>query len=222
MRFASAHATETEAVTIIDISMPLSPGMAAFPGDPTLAEHRVRSIDGGDGYNVSALSLGTHAGTHVDPPLHFVPNGPGTDRLDLTAFNGPCEVVRVPDSDGEIGIDALARIPAGTTRVLFRTRNSTRWAQAPSFFPDYVALSVGAAHGLLEMGVRLVGIDALSIESDPTGTFPVHHALLEHGALILEGLCLAEAAPGAYELCCLPLKLVGGDGGPARAVLIPR
>ncbi len=209
-------------MTILDISMPLSPGMAAFPGDPALAEHRVRSIDRGDGYNVSALTLGTHAGTHIDPPLHFVPNGPGTDRLDLAVFNGPCEVVGVPDSVGEVGIDALAGIPEGTTRVLFRTRNSARWASAISFFPDYVAVSVAAAHRLLEMGVRLVGIDALSIESDPTGTFPVHHALLEHGALILEGLCLAEAAPGPYELRCLPLKLVGGDGGPARAVLVSR
>ena len=195
--------------------------MAAFPGDPEFAAHRTHSIDRGDAYNVSALTLGSHAGTHLDPPRHFLPEGLTTEQLDLAVFNGPCIVLAVDPQRDTIGPEDLARLPAGTQRVLFRTRNSDRWRLSPRFFPDYVGLSPAAADSLLARGVRLVGIDALSIESDPTGTFPVHHQLLNHGAIILEGLQLYDAPAGPYELACLPLRIQGGDGGPARAVLLP-
>jgi arylformamidase len=203
----------------IDVSMPLVAGMPAFPGDPEFATEPVRAIARGDAYNISSISMGTHAGTHVDPPRHFLETGATTDRLDLDVLSGSCRVLEIPATATEIGPEHVARLPAGTERVLFRTSNSGRWARALAFFPDYVAVGPAAARALVAAGVRLVGLDALSIERDATGTFPVHHELLGHGALILEGLLLADAPEGAYELRCLPLRLQGGDGGPARVVL---
>lgn len=204
---------------IIDISMPIYPGMPCFPGDPEVSMRRTHSIDRGDAYNVSLVSLGSHAGTHVDPPVHFLKDGVGVDAVDLDLLNGPCYVLGVPSTVRLVGGPELAGVPPGTTRLLLKTRNSARWLSEDRFFPDYVALSPDGARDLLRRGVRLVGIDALSIESDATGTFPVHHALLGAGAVIVEGLRLAEVSPGPYELSCLPLRLKGGDGGPARATL---
>lgn len=204
----------------IDISMHLRPGMAAFPGDPPFRSVPHRSLARGDAYNVSELSLGSHAGTHLDPPRHFFADGLTTDRLDLEAFNGPCVVSTVEPGQKEVGPREVARLPPGTRRVLFRTANSDRWRRSGEFFPDYVALNTAAADALIASQVRLVGIDSLSVESDTTGEFPVHHTLLGHGVLILEGIELADAPPGTYELVCLPLRLQDGDGGPARAVLL--
>ncbi|MGI0132416.1 MAG: cyclase family protein [Thermoplasmata archaeon] len=204
---------------VIDISMPVYPGMPCFPGDPAVTVQRTHSIDRGDAYNVSTVNLGTHTGTHVDPPIHFLNDGVGIDAVDLGRLNGPCWVHAVPSSARLIDAAALRDVPAGTSRLLLKTRNSARWVSEDRFFPDYVALSPDGAREALHRGVRLVGIDALSIESDTSGTFPVHHALLGEGALILEGLRLAEVAPGPYQLACLPLRLRGGDGGPARAML---
>ncbi len=206
----------------IDISMPLFPGMPSFPGDPEFESTQVRSLARGDPYNLSELSLGSHAGTHVDPPSHFVPDGVPIDGLDLEVLNGPCRVVAVGSRASSVGVEDVARIPAQTRRVLFRTSNSARWSSRLAFFPDYVGLTPAAADALAQTHVRLVGLDALSIENDPTGAFPVHHALLGRGILILEGLLLSDAPPGEYTLECLPLRLRGGDGGPARATLSAR
>jgi arylformamidase len=204
-----------------DISLPLFEGMPAFPGDPAFASERVHSIDRGDPYNLSGLRLGTHVGTHVDPPIHFVPNGATIDQIDLDLLNGPCRIVEVPEATA-IGPSEVDQVPTGTTRVLFRTSNSRRWQGRLQFFPDYVAVDPAGADALVRRGVRLVGIDSLSVERDSTGMFPVHHRLLGSGGLILEGLLLGEVPPGEYELRCLPLRLRGGDGGPARAlVMVP-
>ena len=202
--------------------MPLYPGMPAFPGDPEFSTAPSHRIERGDAYNISTVGFGTHAGTHVDPPVHFIPGGAAIDRVDLELLNGPCRVVGVPDACRTIGGPEASGVPPGTERVLFRTSNSARWARSLRFFEDYVALDPTGAQTLLGAGVRLVGIDALSIERDPSGRFPVHHALLGHGALILEGLLLADAPPGEYDLACLPLRLADGDGGPARVTLTPR
>ena len=206
----------------LDISMPLFGGMPAFPGDPEYSISPVHAIARGDAYNVSCITLGTHAGTHVDPPRHFLPDGASTDELDLGILNGPCRVLAVPETAREIGLAELGAIPKGTERVLLRTANSARWNNDLRFFSDYVALTAAAARALVDGGIRLVGIDSLSIESDPAGRFPVHHALLGAGTLILEGLLLAGVPPGDYELECLPLRVRGGDGGPARAALLAR
>lgn len=206
----------------IDISMHLRAGMPAFPGDPEFRSVPHRSLDRGDPYNLSALAFGSHAGTHLDPPRHFFADGLPIDRLDLEDFNGPCEVVSVNPARNEVGAEDVARVPPSTRRVLFRTANSDRWRVSGAFFPDYAALTPAAAEALVARQVRLVGIDSLSVELDPTGRFPVHHLLLGNGVLILEGLELADAPPGAYELVCLPLRLQNGDGGPARAVLLAR
>lgn len=203
----------------LDVSMPLFAGMPVFPGDLPFSDRPLKRIEHGDPYSLSALAFGTHAGTHVDPPCHFVAGGATTDQLDLDLLNGPCRVVDVPETATSVGAAEVERVPPGTTRVLLRTANSARWRRGLEFFPDYVALGPDGAKALLDRGIRLVGIDALSIESDPTGTFPVHHALLGAGALIIEGLLLDGAPAGEYELACLPLKVRGGDGGPARVTL---
>ena len=204
----------------IDISMPLFPGMPSFPGDPEFTSNRLRSISAGDPYNISGLSFGSHAGTHVDPPVHFIPGGHTTDQLDLAALNGACRVVDVDLRAPSVGPDDVARIPEDCHRVLFRTANSPRWKSSLAFFPDYVGLTPAAADALVERKVRLVGIDSLSIENDTSGHFPVHHTLLGGGTLILEGLLLGAAPAGGYTLECLPLRIRGGDGGPARAALV--
>lgn len=199
--------------------MPLFVGMPGFPGDPSFGSEPAHAIARGAPYNLSALELGSHAGTHVDPPLHFVPGGLPIDGVDLGLLNGPCEVVGIDPSASSVGPDQLRSVAPGTARLLLRTANSERWRRALEFFPDYVALAPEGAKALLERGVRLVGIDSLSVERDATGRFPVHHLLLGAGTLVLEGLLLADAPPGRYQLQCLPLRLRDGDGGPARAVL---
>jgi arylformamidase len=204
----------------IDISLPVHPGMPGFPGDPPVETTPVREIVNGDPYNLSTWKFGSHTGTHVDPPLHFVAGGAGADRLDLNVLNGPCEVVEVDPDRRSIGVSEIARVPPGASRVLFRTSNSARWRRSTAFFEDYVALTDDAAVALLERRTRLVGIDALSVESDPSGAFPVHHRLLRAGVAVLEGLVLADVPAGQYELRCLPLRLVDADGAPCRAVLV--
>ena len=206
----------------IDVSMPLFAGMPAFPGDPPFASEAASRLERGDPYDLSRITMGSHAGTHVDPPSHFLPGARSAEALDLDVLNGPCEVFRVRGGGRLITAAMLSEVPAGTRRLLLRTENSERWARRLEFFEEYVHLGLDGAKALLKAGVRLVGIDSLSIESDPSGRFPVHRELLGHGALILEGLLLASAEPGAYELRCLPLALRGGDGGPARAVLASR
>ncbi|HTT16570.1 MAG TPA: cyclase family protein [Thermoplasmata archaeon] len=206
----------------IDVSMPIFEGMPAFPGDPPFVERPVRRLARGEAYNLSLWSLGSHAGTHVDPPSHFRDGSPSIERLDLTALNGPCEVVQVAPDRPRVGVPELDGVASGTERVLLRTGNSPRWARQLAFFEDFVALSLDGAERLLRAGVRLVGIDALSVERDPSGRFPVHRRLLEAGVPILEGLLLEAAPAGTYRLGCLPLAVRGGDGGPSRAVLWPR
>jgi len=156
----------------IDISMPLFAGMPAFPGDPPFQSDRVHSLARGDPYNLSALTLGSHVGTHVDPPIHFLPEGLTIDEVDLSAVNGPCCVVAVPARARSVGVRELAAVPPGTERLLLRTANSERWRRRLEFFPNYVALEPDAAQALVDLGVRLVGIDSLSIERDLTGRTP--------------------------------------------------
>ncbi|MGB6500017.1 MAG: cyclase family protein [Thermoplasmata archaeon] len=206
----------------IDVSMPLFEGMPAFPGDPPFRRAPFRAIARGDPYDLSTIGLGSHAGTHVDPPSHFLTRGMSVDRLELDRLNGAAHVLHVPADAVSIGPDELRSVPAGVERLLLRTANSDRWARRLEFFEGYVALTSAGAALLVQRQVRCVGIDALSIESDMSGAFPVHRTLLGNGIPILEGLLLGGAPAGPYELECLPLLIRDGDGAPARAVLRPR
>ncbi|HEY6007042.1 MAG TPA: cyclase family protein [Geobacteraceae bacterium] len=202
---------------IFDITVPLSGELPVFPGDPPVTVQPVTSLIRGDAANVARLSLSTHAGTHVDVPRHCDDRGLSVDRLPLDLLMGDALVA---DCRGvrEIGRDILVALPlAGVERLLLRTDNSGLWDR-PGFWEDYCAVSEEGARYLLEAGVRLVGIDYLSIEAF-AGDGRVHRLLLSGGMTILEGVNLAAVPPGRYELICLPLKVADGDGAPARAIL---
>lgn len=206
---------------VIDVSLGVSPEMLTWPGDPAVEVEPAKRLARGDSSNVSELRLGSHTGTHVDPPFHFIDGGPGVDALALDVLVGPAVVVDMRDVEETIGPKEVARVPAGAERVLFRTRNSDLWTRGRAAFPDgYVALSPEGARALADRGARLVGTDFLSIERRGSKGHPTHVTLLEAGVVIVEGLDLSAVEPGEYTLACLPLKVVGGDGAPARAVLI--
>lgn len=208
---------------ILDISLPVGPDMLVWPGDPPVAVEATARIARGDTANVSELRLGSHTGTHVDPPAHFL-DGEGTaDELPLDALVGDAVVADLTGRAGPVGPDDLdgLQLPAGTARLLIKTDNSALWARRPLEFPDdYVALSAAGARWVVDHGIRLVGTDFLSIEERHAPGHPAHVTLLSARVVILEGLDLSAVAPGAYTLACLPLKLAGGDGAPARAVLV--
>ena len=207
-------------VQIIDISVPVYTGMVFYPGDSGAVVEPVRRISQGDPANLSELRLGSHTGTHVDAPHHFENNGTTVDRIPLDLLIGPARVVDLTSAESLISREDLVQSGAsGTERLLLKTTNSRLWAQ-PEFFRDYVSLADGATDFLLKEGVRLVGIDYISIERYKAESFHVHHALLGSGMVILEGIDLTEVEPGEYELACLPLKILDGDGAPARAVLM--
>ena len=197
---------------IIDISVPIRTGMVVYPGDPEVRLERVSSIADGATANISKLDLGVHTGTHVDAPVHFIEGAAGADALPLDVLIGPCEVVAVAALD-ESALDA---VPDGAERVLFKTSNSELWAR-DSFPETFERLNGAASRGLVDRGVRLVGVDYLSV-----GDEEAHQVLLGAGVVPVEGLDLRSVEPGRYELQCLPLRLVGSDGAPARAILIRR
>ena len=195
---------------IHDVSVPLRTGMVVYPGDPDFSIQRVMSLGAGEIANVSRMDLGVHTGTHVDAPIHFVDGAAAVEALDLDVLVGPAVVVEV-SGPGDIGRDAVIE---GADRILFKTRNSAAWAD-DRFYEDYASISPEAAAHLVEVGVRLVGVDYLSV-----GGVETHETLLRAGVVAVEGLDLRGIEPGAYTLVCLPVKLEGSDGAPARAILI--
>jgi len=203
---------------IHDITVPLSPDIPVYPGDPIFSVESCSSIADGDHTNLSRITLGSHSGTHIDPPYHFNNAGVRVDELALEVLIGKALVVEFPGVK-EIGRNELERYRIeGTDRLLLKTDNSRLW-QEREFREDYAALTAEGARYLLEAGVKLVGIDYLSIEAFH-GSGEVHRTLLDQGILVLEGLNLSDIKPGHYQLICLPLKLKGGDGAPVRALLI--
>jgi arylformamidase len=199
-------------VRIIDISVPLREGMVTYPGDPVVRLERAASIADGDVVNLTRLDFGLHSGTHVDAPVHFIDDGTGVDEIPLEALVGPCHVVEVPD----LSASSVATAPEGAERVLFKTPNSELWSR-DEFSEDFAMLDGAAATLLVERGVRLVGVDYLSV-----GDEAAHRALLGAGVVPVEGLDLRGVEPGRYELVCLPIHIVGADGAPARAILVER
>jgi len=205
---------------ILDISVLLQNPMPVWPGDEEFRLRRTKQLEAGDAVNASRLECNVHAGTHVDAPRHFLEKGCTVEQLPLEILIGPAQVAYLPEVNA-IGAEDLATLALspGTGRLLLRTRNSELWAaEIPDFRPDYVALTAEAAHWLVINGIRLIGIDYLSVQRFQDSRL-THQVLLEAGVIILEGLNLADVAPGVYELICLPLRLRGAEGAPARAVL---
>jgi arylformamidase len=200
----------------IDVTVPIHPGMVVYDGDPPVEVTAALSLDRGDPANVSRMALGSHTGTHVDAPAHFVRGGAGVDRLPLDVLLGPASVLACPP--GPIGAATVAGPARRGERLVLKTGNSALWRRE-TFAADYQALTLDAARTLVEAGVGLVAIDYLSIEPFGAPGHPVHRCLLEAGVVVLEGLDLSGVEAGRYELCCLPLRIRDGDGAPARALL---
>lgn len=203
----------------IDISVPLRSGMVHWPDNPPVSINRMMSIDRGDLCNVSKLSFGAHTGTHMDAPIHWVPGGEGIDAMPLDAGMGHARVIAIQDAESVKPDELRRHHPRRGERILFRTRNSERCWTADSFVEDFVFISHEAAHYLAECGVRTVGVDYLSVGGYRVDGPETHRALLEAGIWIIEGLNLAQVAPGNYELVCLPLRIADADGAPARALV---
>ena len=207
---------------IIDITAPVSAGSVMWPDDGPPSQEFVSHTDRGDPSTVSRWELSSHTGTHADARMHFIPGGWTIDALDLSRCVGPCRVVDLTHLEGHVGRAALeAAEVAGTARLLLKTRNSElELLTRPEFSEGYAAISLEAAEYLVEIGVETVGVDYLSVEPFEDKEFNTHHALLGADVVVLEGLVLAGVRPGEYFLACLPLKLAGSDGSPARAILI--
>jgi len=202
-----------------DATLPLQEGMITFPGDPSFQIDPYFQRREGAPFDLSLMSIGTHLGTHVDPPAHYLDGGATADEMPLEAMMGPGVVL---DMRGIAKIDrkALEKSPLGDhVRVLLKTDNGPLLLDS-SFHKDYVYLTKDGAQYLSSKGVCLVGIDYLSIECYENLGAPVHHILLKAGIVILEGVFLTEVPPGAYDIFCLPLKIKGADGAPARVVLM--
>jgi arylformamidase len=209
-------------MSIYDITLTISPAMPVWPGDPAVELVQVESMDKGDHVNVTRMTMSAHTGTHVDAPHHFLNNKLTVESLPLEVLTGSCYVTQLPDDVDAITAEVLERtpIPAGTTRILFGTSNSHWWAAGEKSFQNgFVAVTDDGAGWLVDHGVKLVGVDYLSValfgDSGPT-----HKRLLEAGVVIVEGLNLSQIPRGFYDLYCLPLKLAGSDGAPARAILV--
>jgi arylformamidase len=205
---------------LYDISLPVTNDVVVYPGNPPVRLAPQQEMSKGGSSNVSLLSFGSHTGTHVDAPGHMIDGAAGVDRLALDVLMGPAMVVALADDVMAVGESELRSFQLdGQRRVLLKTRNS-RFIRDGEFHKDYTYLAPDGAAYLVDLGVRLVGIDYLSIEQFRSGHHRTHKTLLGAGVVIVEGLDLSAVPAGAYELRCLPLLLSGLDGAPARAVLI--
>ncbi len=206
---------------IYDISIPISPTMPTYPGDPPVVIEPLKQIGKGSRSNVSRVSFGDHTGTHFDPPLHFIPGGKTIDQMDLNVLYGSARVLNFTRVEREITARDLehARIPKRTARLLFKTRSSRLW-ERDGFQKDYIGVAWDAAQWLVDRGVKLVGVDYLSVETFGATEPRTHRILLGAGVVIVEGLNLRGIKPGKYTFAGLPLKIQDGDGAPGRVILI--
>ena len=210
-----------DSVTYHDISLTLSPDLPVWPGDAQIQFERTSDMAAGAKANVTRIAMSVHTGTHLDAPLHFIGDGKDVTTLALETLIGPAQLVEVADADAidAAVLDSLS-IPAETERLLIKTRNSHLWSQPKAtFHTDFVAVAASGADWLVEHGIRLVGVDYLSVAPYGDST-PTHVTLLQAGVIPVEGLNLSAVQPGKYQLICLPLKLEGCEGAPTRAVLI--
>ena len=203
----------------IDISAPLREGMVVWPGDAPFELSDTLRIANGGACNLSRISTTAHVGTHLDAPRHFLEGAAGIESLPIDAVIGPARVIGIEDPEaihvGELEPHGLAQ----GERVLFKTRNSDVCWNTDHFQSKFIHIPAHTAHYLAERGVQTVGVDYLSVDAFDSEGAPTHRILLKAGVWIIEGLMLGHVEPGRYELVCLPLKIVGGDGAPARAAL---
>jgi len=207
---------------IYDITVTITPDLPVWPGDPKVVLERVARIEDGANANVSRVAISAHTGTHVDAPYHFLPDGSKVEAMPLEILTGPALVVQIGEDIPVLSREVLEKtdLPPGAARILFKTRNSRYWAQFPKEFKtDFVGITKDGAEYLVGKGVQLVGIDYLSIAPYKQSR-PTHEVLLGAGMVVIEGLDLSEVEPGSYLLYCLPLKLGGADGAPARTILV--
>lgn len=207
---------------IYDVTVPISGQMSIYAGDPPAQVESAKRLAGGDSANVSHLAFGAHSGTHVDAPNHFIEGARRVDQLDFEKLMGPCRVISIPTDVQTIEPEHFDDV-SDIKRVIFKTKNSAFWNDS-AFHSDFAHISPASAEALVERGVVLVGIDYLSIEKFHSGDHAVHKTLLGKEIIILEGLDLRAVEPGNYELICLPLKYIGGegDGAPARTLLLSK
>lgn len=204
-----------------DVSVLISEELPVWPGDPGISLKQTSSLCGGDNANVTQINMGAHTGTHIDAPYHFEPDGMTIDKLPIDILIGSCRVVEMLDVKESIGLPELEKLDLkGVVRILFKTRNSLLWANdEKEFKKNFIHISEQGAKFLVGQGVKLVGVDYLSVERFDSPDFATHHSLLRNQVIIIEGLNLSGINTGEYELIALPLKLKGADGAPARVVL---
>lgn len=207
---------------INDVTITIREGMAVWPGEPEVELHRVKKLEDGANANVTYMGFAVHTGTHVDAPCHFLAGDNAVDQLDLNILVGEVTVVEIPQSVDQITAAEIAGcgLVSGTERVLFKTRNSNYWIEGRDTFQSgFAGITEDGARALVNLGVKLVGIDYLSIAPFKMSR-PTHLVLLEAKMVIIEGLDLSEVDAGKYMLYCLPLKLANSDGAPARVILV--
>lgn len=206
---------------IYDITLPLREGMPAYPGDPPFRRRTASTMEAGDSSEVGVIETGCHAGTHVDAPAHMIRGGARLDDLPLEALVGSVRVFDLRRVKGHVDARHLERLSwRGVKRALFRTRNAARNAKATAFDPDFVALTGDAAVFLAEKKLLLIGVDGPSVDRFHSGTHPAHLPLLTANVVIVENLNLDGIPAGNYQLFCGPMKIAGGDGAPARVLLV--
>jgi arylformamidase len=208
-------------VTYIDVSVDVWERLPVWPGTPRVEFQRNFALEAGDEVNDTTLSFSVHTGTHIDAPLHFLRGGKSVDQIPLEVLIGPVYVAEVPAQVEAITVDVLKdlALPEGVQRLLLKTRNSRLWGSGiQEFDPNFVALTAEAAQWVVDRGMAVVGIDYLSIQRFADGP-ATHQILLGAGVVVIEGLDLSQVEPGNYELFCLPLKLKGVEGAPARVIL---
>jgi arylformamidase len=203
---------------LIDVSVPLDAQLPTYPHNTPFTLEPIKRIARGDSSNVSTLHMSAHTGTHVDAPRHFFDEGSGTEALPLDLLVGRARVIEITSRAGVASEDLRGIDLSDDIRLLIKTHNSRLWG-SPEFQTDYVGVTESGARHLVEHGIKVVGVDYLSVEQFHQPGAPAHHVLLGAGTVVIEGLNLRDVDPGVYEMFCLPLRVVGSDGAPARVVL---
>lgn len=203
---------------LIDVSLPLDANLPTYPNNTPFTLEAIKRIARGDSSNVSTLHMSAHSGTHVDAPRHFSDDGVGTEALALEMLVGRTRVIEVTTRKAITAEDLSSFNFSDDVRVLIKTHNSRLWG-SPEFHTDFIGVAESGAKHLVEHGIKVVGIDYLSVEAYKAPGAPAHHVLLGAGTIVIEGLNLRDVEPGIYDMYCLPLRITGSDGAPARVVL---